>query len=383
MAYSVPAPYTQAIRNGFALAYTVDATVGGVPLAGGTGLQPTGGSITDTTKPGTRRVLNLELAADPGLYDALTPFGTQLVVTARVTYTNQTSVAIPMGVFSLDQSSLDEGGGKITLTAPDKWVRVQRANFTAPTASTPGLVTDQIVSLIQGALGSSETVSVLTASKAAVPSLTWDPSSTSRAQAILDLAEGAGLWVFFDRNGVATITDIPQAKSSANWLIDSSASGVLVSLSRQQDRTHSYNVVVVSSSASGGALFADQTVWDNDVNSPTYAGTDPVAHPETAGPFGIVTYRFSTPLTLDAAGAQLTGRTILSRTVGAASQASIAGLPNPALDAFDALDVLGPQPRYDIPRSVARHIADTVTHSLDVTAPQQIQGRSTRTDPYT
>jgi hypothetical protein len=51
-----------------------------------TDLRPTGGSITDTTKPGVRRVLNLELAPTPGLFDLLAPVGTLLTVFAHITY---------------------------------------------------------------------------------------------------------------------------------------------------------------------------------------------------------------------------------------------------------------------------------------------------------
>jgi hypothetical protein len=58
-------------------------------VPGAADLRPIGGSITDTTKPGVRRMLTLELAPEPGLYDLLSPIGTTLVVTARVRYTNQ------------------------------------------------------------------------------------------------------------------------------------------------------------------------------------------------------------------------------------------------------------------------------------------------------
>jgi hypothetical protein len=67
----------------------VDAFYRGVPVPGATDLRPIGGSITDTTKPGVRRTLTLELAPTPGLYDLLSPIGTVLVVTAHLRYTDQ------------------------------------------------------------------------------------------------------------------------------------------------------------------------------------------------------------------------------------------------------------------------------------------------------
>jgi hypothetical protein len=379
VAYFVPPPYAQAIRSGVGITYTVDATYKGSPVR--LGMRPTGGGVTDTIKPGVRRNLSLDLAPDPGLYDLLSAYGTVLTVTAQVRYTNQSSVSIPMGVFDIDSSSIAEGGGKLSLTAPDFWVRVQRAKFGQPAASTPGsTVISQIVSLLQGALGASATI-VVTASNttAVVPSLTWD---SDRAQAIIDLATSIGAWVYFDRTGTCTVADLPRSSPSADWLIDASASGVMLSSTRSQDRTHTYNVVVVDSSSSASAAFPAQVVWDNDPASPTYAGPDPLNHPELAGPFGVVVYKYTTSTALDAAGAAATARSILTKTTGLTAQATLGAVPNPAIDAYDALDVISPKERYDIARPSRRMVVDTVTHPLDIQQPQQIQGRSTRTDPY-
>jgi hypothetical protein len=377
MAYSVPDPYREAIRNGLAIAYTVDASLEGVAVSGAQGMRPTGGSITDTTKPGVRRILNLELSPAPGRFDLLAPIGTTLTATAHVTYTNRAVVDIPMGVFDVDAEKLSEGGGSLSLTAPDKWVRIQRARSIRPLASTPGLlVTEQIAVLIRGALGAGEEVVVTATSTATVGALTWD---TDRAKAINDLAKDIGAWVYFDRLGVATIADIPTIGVSADWLVDASPSGVLTSLDRERSRTQTSNVVVVNSSATDSP-FDIQVVWDWDPASPTYAGTHPVDHPETAGPFGIVTFFHDTPLPLGNDGAFRTGLAILAREVGLASQVSLGQVPNPAVDAFDVLDVMPPKERYDIARVLERHVADTVTHPLTVGNEQQIDGRSTRTE---
>jgi hypothetical protein len=209
------------------------------------------GQITDTTKPGVRRTLSLDLAASPGLFDLLAPIGTTLTVTAQVTYTGRTGVRIPMGVFDVDSQSLSEGGGKLSLTAPDKWQRIVRARFIGPASSVVGIpVTQQIAQLIQGALGPLEEIVITATSDAVTPALTWEKD---RDKAIIDLATGAGIWVYFDRFGIATIADLPTVKSSPDWLIDASPSGVLLDLDRQRSRTNTYNVVVVESSASSAA----------------------------------------------------------------------------------------------------------------------------------
>jgi len=382
MAYlSMDSPdlFKTAVRGGLPIVYSVSASRGGVLMDGWQDMRPSGGSITDTTKPGVRRMLNLELPPVPGLFDALAPIGTVLSVTATVTYGNKTTVTIPMGVFDVDSQKMTEGGGALSLTAPDKWIRITRAKFLWPTGPSVGdLVTNVITGLIRDALGPNEPVNVLATSRATCGPLTWEKD---RDKAIQDLAANIGAWVYFDRNGVATIADVPTAGPSADWLVDASASGVLTSLDRSRDRSRTYNVVVVSSSASGGPAFpSPQYVWDNDPNSPTYAGPDPTHN--LGGIFGIVPYFFDTPLPLDTNGALATGRTILARTTGLASSVSLGKVPNPAVDAFDVIDVLPPPERYDIPRVLERHIVDDVTHPFALGTAQTISGRSTRTDAF-
>jgi len=384
----VPAPtdpFKQAIRNGLPTTYIVNAAIGDVPVAGATGLQPTGGSITDTTTPGGRRLLNLELAPAPGLFDLLSPIGTTLTVTAEVRYPSREVVSVPMGVFDIDRETLAEGGGTLSVTAPDKWVRIVRAKFLKPESAVKGtLVVDEIVRLIRGALGSAEPVNVTATSTAKVGAVVYEKD---RDQEIIKHANGIGAWVFFDRNGVATVADIPTVGGVADWLVDASETGVLTSLDRERSRTSTCNIVVVTSSAAAGAAFPVQYVWDNDPKSPTYAGpgTGASATPPpagSAGPFGQVPYFYDTPLPLTVNGARAAGRTVLARTVGLASQVSMGQVPNPALDAFDTLDVMPPRASSTAARVIERHVADQVTHPLAVGQAQQIQGRSTRTDPY-
>jgi hypothetical protein len=369
--------YKRAVRSSLARWYTVDATVGGVAVDGATGLQPSGGSIIDTTRPGVRRTLSpLELPPIPGLYDLLVPYGTRLTATAHVRLTSQTVVDIPMGVFPVSSEKLSAGGGGLSVTADDKWSLVQAADFLQPFSSTPGIsVSSQIAVLLQKVFGAGEVINRIDTSTAVMGSQTWD---SNLAQAILDLAKGAGLWVYFDRSGVATIDDAPSLGTSADWLLDAPTE-----LDRERSRERTRNVVVVSSSQADAEAFPTQILWDNDVNSPTYAGTDPLLSPGTAGPFGISVLRYDTPLPLTAGEAVNTGRSILYQVVGLASQVSLGTAPNPAIDAGDVLDVLPPKERYDIPRLLERHMADTVTHPVGVDdTGQHIEGRSTRTDAF-
>jgi hypothetical protein len=91
-----------------------------------------------------------------------------------------------------------------------------------------------------------------------------------------------------------------------------------------------------------------------------------------------MTHETSLPLSND--DAFRTGLAILSRVKGLASQVSLESVPNPAIDAFDVIDVLPPRQRYDLERVLERHVVDDVTHSLTLQE-TQIDGRSTRAEP--
>jgi hypothetical protein len=103
-------------------------------------------------------------------------------------------------------------GGSISLTAPDKWVRIQRARFVGPAPSTAGtLVREQLALLIKDAISPNEPVNVLATSQAVMPLVVWEKD---RDKATIDLAASIGAWVYFDRSGVATIADIPTSVSA-------------------------------------------------------------------------------------------------------------------------------------------------------------------------
>jgi hypothetical protein len=350
---------------------TCTAYYNGQPIAGATDLLIRSGSVTDTSAPGVRRTMDLELVPTPGLFDLLSPVGVQLRPISVTKYNNSEAELIPMGVFDLTAVSKSYGAdGTIKLSCFDKWVLVQRASFVTPYASQPTLtVAQQIAALIRYALGQGENVNVLATSQALVGSLVWDDKVDD---AINKMAESIGAWAYFDRNGVATVADLPTLTStSAAWSVDASASGVLLDADRSKDRSKTYNMVVVNSEkADGGALFDPQIVSDTDPNSPTYVG----------GPFGQVPYKYSSPLLTNATQALQAGAAKLATLTGLNSQLSLTAVRNHALDALDAIDVQLPRERYDVSIPSERHLIDKVVHPLMPDGTQQIDTRATRTD---
>lgn len=368
-----PDVYAQAVRSGSLVrTWTVDASRGGAPVAGATGMAPAGGGVTDSGKSGIRRTLNVTLSGGQALYDLLAPTGTRLTVTEHVRYTNRATVDIPHGVFVVDSQQMEEGEGQIDLTAPDLFADVARRQFLRPQASTRGItVRAQIAALLGAPLTDTAT------SDATVGALVWDKD---RGKAVTDLAADIGAWIYYDRGGAAVLTDLPTVGKSADWLLDAGGSGVVTQLGRERSRGRTANVVAVSSSASGSARFATQYVWDNNPASPTYAGPDPVNNPAGAGPFGVVPYFYDSPNLSTVSQARTVGYRLLYRLMGLESQISAQSAPNPAIDSGDVLDVVAPRESRTLPRPVERHLVDTVTHPLTVNGEQQIDGRSTIPD---
>jgi hypothetical protein len=339
----------------------------------------------DGSTPGVRRTLTARLAPMAGLWDLLAPIGTELRPYTVLRYPSGATVAVPQGVFVVDVQRIGyAANGDLQITAPDRWVRVQRARFLTPRQF--GGVTNRalIATLLLEALPTGTVVTDLGTSAATVPKQTED---RDRAGFIQKLAKAASLDVFMDRAGNPVIRDVPQITNSPVWTVDAGATGVMIDADRERNRQRTYNLVVVNGTRNDGTIpFATQYVWDNNPLSPTYAGpgsgvssTPPAA--SSAGPLGQVPLFYASPLLANVAQAQKAGLTLLGKVTGLAAQLTLTAVSNPALDDGDTINVQLPRERRDLPRPVERHITDTLTVPLVPHAtPQQIATRSTVAD---
>lgn len=348
--------------------------------------------VVDAATPGARRTLAATLAPVPGLWEALEPAGTELHAFVVVRYLNGVTETVPQGVFPIDVEKIGYGpGGTLSLTAPDRWALIQDARFAAPRAADAGATNRvQIASLLTEALPSGLTVSDTGTSTATVPAQTWD---RDRDQAVQALAKAASLDVFFDRNGIPVIRDVPVLNpSDPAWTIDQGPGGVLIDADRERNRQKTYNVVVVSpQQLNGDAPFAPVVVWDADSSSPTYAGpgagvgglTD-LPDASEAGPFGQRFTFYSSPLLTTTGQAQAAGLTILARVTGLAAQLTLTSVPNAALDDGDTILVTLPPLRRPGDSVTEVHIVDGFTVPLVPSRnAMPVTTRSTRPDDVT
>jgi hypothetical protein len=354
------------------------------------------GEVTLDGTGGVRGKLNLTLPAGEGTatWDLLSPIGTEVIPYRGVRFIDGTSEWVPLGVFGIDSQRMGYGAdGTLSLTAPDRWARVQRARFLSPATTTGGAVTEAI-RLATDAVSVACTNAATSA--ASTNAQVWDRDRDAAAVALMTSASGE---LFFDRAGLLVARNSPRLTSAPVWTVDAGQNGVLVSADRARDRARTYSVVVAIGTATDGTTpLAPQIAYDDDPLSPTYY----------LGPFGIVPYFYASPLLTTTGQALAAAKTILAKVTGMAAQLSIENAVNPALDPGDTISVVLPSQNearrfthvaigdlftdifsdtwrgrevftaVSFPATVEAHLIDTVTIPMDVGTPQKITTRSTR-----
>lgn len=359
--FDVSTTFLQALRNPHAITVQLDAWYDGVPLV--EDLEILGGTVTVGNGNGARRTLDVTIA-DAGLWDTLNVLGVELRPYRGVRYPDGTVEQVPLGVFGLDTMSIQmsPGGGISVRSAPDRWAKVQRAQFESPeTSIRTNTIKTEIYRLISEVVDF-DTATLLTDDTTVVGSLIWD---RDRSAAVVDMAESIACEVYFDATGDLVLRDAPHLSQIPVWTVDAGASGVMLGGDMTRDRSRMYNVVVASMAAVDGRTpFAPQTAADTDPTSPTYVG----------GPFGRVPYFFSSPTFRTTGQALAAAQAKLLQLKATNAQVSLTAAVNPALDRGDVITVLTPSGISEL------HMIDTVTIPLDVGGTQQIATKSGRPD---
>jgi hypothetical protein len=357
--YPVTSVFGQALRESHAAIVQVDAYLSGSLIA--EDMPISDGQVSVASGSGVRRTLDVTIT-DRDLWSTLDVIGVELRAYRGIRYPSGDRELVPLGVFSLDAQSMSVGpsGGISVRSAPDRWARVQRAQFETPTAAVPtAQIKAEISRLVTGAV-SGITVTTTATSTATAGPLIWD---VDRAGAAADLATSIGAEVFFDVAGNLVIEDAPLLGQTPVWTVDASPSGVLLSGERIRDRARTYNVVVAyPSSLTGAALYAPAVAEDTDPASRTYVG----------GPFGRVPYRYTTPAMTTSAQALVAAKALLNRVKAVNAQLNVEAVVHPGLDRGDVITVLTPD------GTTERHLIDSLTIPLTVGGTQQITTRSSR-----
>jgi hypothetical protein len=339
------------------------------------------GSVTDDATSNVRRTLGLTVPSiaqgaagqpDVDMFSILDTPGGEITVTKTRRYIDGKREPVPMGVFVVDQNQIGYGpGGNITMTCPDRWLKVQRNRFGLTRASVPSHAAwQEIQRLVEAPWGGAFPgwAQLDTSATVKVGPLLWGDGD--REAAILKLCIDNSLEVFFDRTGKGVLRPVPilTPTSTPVWTVDAgNDTAVMIDASRSRDMSRVRNAVILSTSAT-------DIVFDPVEVKNTTAG-DPLS---VTGPLGYVPWEYSSPTLRNSTQARAAGLTILSRQLGTAKQLSLTAFCNDALDSGDVIRARLPRINAQQYRPVELHILDTITTPLGPTNSQDLQTRSTR-----
>jgi hypothetical protein len=184
-----------------------------------------------------------------------------------------------------------------------------------------------------------------------------DSSGTSTG-----IAAALGGEFYADARGVPTMAPVPTLDDPVVWRIPYGVA--LVRPAEQQSAEGLVNLWVISGDGGdGSAAVGPVYVWDDDPNSLTYAGPDPVEDPLAPQRLGMPwvrlrVERYSSPLITSTAQAYTVGTAKLADSLGVQATLSFTAVCHPALEPGDVVEV---EVR---PGEWQRHIIDSLSYSL-------------------
>lgn len=265
---------------------------------------------------------------------------------------------VPLGVFGIDQSSVSDGGGDVTISVNG---RDRAGKFISPeggfeTGGTLGAGTKAGEAILITLLGSWPTMPydahTLEGLTVPLPALTWEEGE-DRWTFASSIAAACGGELFFNRLGELTVQPIPDLSVTPPIAaITEGEGGTLLNISRDWDRSRVVNRWTVfgqNVSSNPSDPVPRGVALDNDPASPTYY----------YGPFGKRLESVNNSFVGSDVQAQDMATGLLAKSIGTPDSVSFGAVPDPGRSPLDVITV--ERSRLGI---AANHIIDTVTHPL-------------------
>lgn len=311
-----------------------DGTVTTVPHTGGT-VRVDRGQAVRRTATITTDDLSLLPAAPT---DFLRVAGARVRCLYGIRHPDGIVETVPVFFGRLDSLEGDPDTGPVTIGASGLEQVVADDKFTAPysTRSAVGSITS-IRLLIQSSIPDAVVTSSL--SDVTLGPCTWD-TGDDRWAAVQELATAAGAEVWADPDGIWHVEPLPDLLTApVAWEIAADEGGVMIEAAAGWSRDGMYNVVIASGeNTESGTAPVSATAEDDDPTSPTYVD----------GPFGRVTYLYSSPTLTNTPRAQAAADALLAQAIKPAATADITSLPNPLLEPGDVIRAVYGSGRRDL-----------------------------------
>lgn len=341
------------------VAYSNDRGMTWIPM------QVVSGSVTADRTSQVRWACTLTLTPDtPTGLDGISPYGTRLRVRRGVQPLRGSPEWVPLGIHRVNTVT----------TATDGTVSVDGASMEQQVSDTR-LLTPQTLG---GGSGDSAVTMVEQLIREAVPdaSFEWRVNGDGTVAQVhqdtdrwglidgdadsVSIARSLGAEVYCNGSGTWVIAPTPTLYDDPVWSVGRGLA--LVDEQTDLSRDGVYNVVVATgeSTDTSSVPVGPGLAWDNDPMSPTYAGPDPVHHPELAGPFGVIARFYSSSLLTSLSGCQVAAQSLIADALGLAKTVGFETLINPALEPGDVVLVERDDGSYE------NHLIDSFT--IDLTA---------------
>jgi hypothetical protein len=324
------------------------------------------GDLTVDQDAQVTRQASLEIAftlVDDTVREAVAelPYGGYATVERGITYADGAAERVQLGRFRVDSVVWDEQQRTATLTLNDRMAQIIDERFVTPYAPAGVHPSDAAVQVAQQVFGSTIAYHVLT-TPASEPLLSGATVyEEDRAAALADLASSVGAEALFDNLGDFVIR--PRTPSTAvAWVFDAGDNGSLIQVSETVDRSSVRNGVSVR-----GQPDVDQP--------PIYALAtydDPTAPTRWGGPFGKVPLISSSTAVASQAQADATARSLLNLRLGLSRTLVLQGIPNPALEPGDLIEIRYPDGRTEQQLVNAIRLGLDVTGALELTTTSQV-----------
>lgn len=295
------------------------------------------GSVSVSVSQATRRTCQAQFSvarADNALvpdnaFDTVTPFGNELRLYRGVEFVDGTREMIPLGVFVMTNIDYVETSSGVTvqISGIDRSIRVSRNLWLEPYQVEAGSLTDALTNLLQNRWPGI-TLDFPSIAVQVEQQVLGQESSSDPWKDAVHLAEIAGYDLFFDQNGVCVLQAFP-SPDAASVVATFTDTDALLSVSRSDSTTETYNGVVYIVESSWLLVPYRVEVWDEDPASPTYR----------YGAFGEVPKVVSQSAITDTEAAQAAAAALLSQGLGAAQSVTWESIVDPALDVNDVVQV--------------------------------------------
>jgi hypothetical protein len=251
---------------------------------------------------------------------------------------------IPMGVYRISDRHINGRYSKFELEGLEAIVQDYRFHVPRSLPLNP-LDSPEITlsKLILEAVPTAKIVWMIKRSQAAMAPVTFDRDRWAAIDGDSTSKSITGAFAadcFCDRGGTFIVAATPILAQNPVWTITVDK-GVKVSSETHLSRENIRNVWTVWAAPSGKPVIGPVHVWDNDPNSPTYAGPDPIRRGAIdSAPFGIVTGFYQSPILRDVYACAQAGRKRLALSLAPRRYVSITSIFNPTLDAGDVVALI-------------------------------------------